>query len=150
MKLNIYIDRIQNGQTDTFEETIPSSPLLPTEPGLFFDPTLHVSGKVYLAGDHFILHFYAKTQAWIPCTICNQPTGIAVELSDVTHTEPLTSFTSGIFDFSELLREYLLLEIPRFTECSAGHCPERANMQKYLKPANAPLSNSAQFPFSNL
>ena len=149
VELKIYIDRIKEGQTETFEGTLPSSPLLPTEPDLWFDPTVHISGKAYLAGDHVILQLSAKVVAWIPCAICNQPTATKLELADVIHTEPLTSFVSGIFDFSPVLREEILLEIPRFVECSAGKCPERAFIQKYLKSTNN-TSTHAQFPFSNL
>lgn len=149
MELKIYLDRIRDGQTELFQETIPSALLL-SEPDITFDETIQMSGKAYLAGDHVVLQLQAKTTAWLPCSICNKPTKVPLELSHFYHTEPIENFTSGVFDFSSLLREDLLLELPLFTECIKNQCPERATLEKYSKSANKNPSPSVQFPFAEL
>lgn len=149
MDLKIYVESMKEGKSDFFSGTVPTESLLPKEPDLFFSDFLEISGEAYLAGDHLIIKLKAAVSAWVPCSICNTPTEIPLTLSDLYHAEPLEDIT-GAFDLSELLRENLLLELPRFTECQ-GLCPERENIKKYLKnPKASTPSHDAQFPFSNL
>ncbi len=149
MELKIYIDRIKDGHTYFFKEEFPASLLLSNEPDLSFPSDITVSGEAYLAGDHLIVKLKAKTTATVLCSVCNKPTTIPLQITDLYHTEPLESCPSGIFDFGEILREDFLLELPHFSECTGGHCPERAELKKYCKPPEA-NPKGTQFPFSGL
>src|SRR3989339_723154 len=145
MELTIYADRLKEGQEEIFEGEISSS-FLGEDPG--FQDKVYLSGKAYVTGDHLILKFKAKTAAWIPCSICNQPVLVPLVLEDFYHAESLDEIKS-VFDFSNLLREDLLLQLPLFTVCK-GNCPERSSLKKFLKSPSQEGSNNAQFPFSNL
>jgi len=141
MELTIYIDRLADGQEEVFEGTIPTS-FLGEDPQ--FQETLTLSGKAYVTGDHLILKLEASTAAWLPCSICNEPTLVPLTLTNFYHAESTKEIPS-VFDFSVLLRDDLLLQLPQFTECK-GKCPERATIEKFLKEP----TTGAQFPFSIL
>ncbi len=145
MELTIYIDRLSDGQEEVFEGTISSS-FLGNDPK--FQDTLSLAGKAYVTGDHLILKFQASTAAWLPCSICNEQTLVPVNLINFYHAESTKEIPS-VFDFSKLLREDLLLQLPQFTECN-GKCPERKNIEKFLKEPSLNASGNAQFPFSGL
>ena len=145
MELIIYIDRLKEGQEDIFEGTTSTS-FLGTDP--VFQETLSLSGKAYVTGDHLILKLQASTAAWIPCSICNELTLVPITLTNFYHAESTKDIPST-FDFTELLREDILLQLPLFTECN-GNCPERTTVEKFLKKPTSESAKNAQFPFSNL
>ncbi len=150
MELKIYTDRMRDGQGDSFKGTVVTDALIPKEPDVTFSDTIELSGEAYSAGDHLILKLKAETFAWLPCAICNEPVKTPIILSDFYHTEPLESISNGVFDFSELLRNDLLLELPLFAECQ-GKCPQREDIKKFLTKTNEKDSSQhAQFPFSGL
>ena len=141
---------MKEGDPDLFSGSIQANSLLPTEKDLSFPAKIELSGESYLAGDHLIIKLEAKTEAKIPCAICNAQRDVPVVLHNFYHAEPIEEISSGIFDFSSLLREDLLLELPGFTECD-GKCPERQNISKYLKnEETSASSHNIQFPFSDL
>ena len=146
MELKIYVEQLKDGQKETFKGKI-SSDFLPKEKDLFFEKEVSLSGEAYVAGDHLLIKLAAKAIAFIPCCICNEPTEVSLTLSDFYHAEPLEEISS-VFDFSELLRTDLLLQLPKFVECQ-GNCPERKNIKKYLKEETAQSSN-VNFPFAGL
>ncbi len=98
-----------------------------------------------------ILRLKAKTIAKIPCSICNELVTVPIEV-DVSHAEPLEEILS-IFPFGPLLREDIFLQLPKFAECQ-NNCPERKNIQKFLKtpasPARSESEGGSQFPFAGL
>ena len=147
MELKIYVDRLKEGQKETFKGTV-SCDFMPKEQDLFFEKDIHLSGESYVAGDHLMIKLTARVLAFIPCSICNKPTEVPLILSDFYHAEPLEDISSSVFDFSELLRTDLLLQLPKFIECQ-GKCPERDSMKKYLKQETAKTDNT-HFPFSTL
>ncbi len=147
MELKVYVERLKEGSQETFEGTV-SSDFMPKEAELFFEDEIKVSGSAYIAGDHLILDLQAQTAAFMPCSICNKPTKISLTLSDLSHAEPLEEIKSSAFDFSEVLRTDLLLQLPNFAECEGG-CKERAHMKKHLEPELLKSSNH-HFPFSSL
>jgi uncharacterized metal-binding protein YceD (DUF177 family) len=150
MELTVYTGRMKEGKAETFSGSIQADSLLPKEADLLFPGKLDLSGEAYLAGDHLIIKLEASALAQIPCAICNAPTEVPILLKNFYHAEPLEKLSSGVFDFSELLREDFLLELPQFTECN-GTCPERKNMGKYLKvSATTASSHDIQFPFADL
>ncbi len=145
MELVIYIDRLKEGQEETFDGTISTS-FLGTDPS--FQETLSLSGTAYVTGEHLILKLQANTAAWMPCSICNELTVVPISLTDFYHAESTKEIPST-FDFSDLLRADLLLQLPLFTECN-GNCPERSTVEKFLKTHTNEATKSAQFPFSSL
>ncbi|MBM3198363.1 MAG: DUF177 domain-containing protein [Chlamydiae bacterium] len=146
MDLLIYVDRLKEGETERIEGSFPSYPLLPKEKELFFSDTIQISGEAYLAGDHLVVHLEASVTAFIPCSVCNEPTKVELVLSDLCHTCPLEEISGHIFDLGKLVREEFLLELPKFTECQ-GSCPERIFLQKYLQQEQA---SDTHTPFSSL
>lgn len=150
MELKIYTEQMKEGKTESFSGKVATAAFLAKEPELTFADELNLSGEAYLAGDHLIIKLQADVSAWIPCAICNEPTETLLTLKDFYHAEPLENISSGIFDFSSVLRDDLLLAIPQFTECQ-GNCPARESIKKYLKkPTSTSSSHNAQFPFSDL
>ena len=150
MELKIYTDRMRDGQGDSFKGTISTDTLIPKELDVALSDNIEISGEAYLAGDHLILKLKAEATAKIPCSICNELVAVPITLDDFYHTEPLESIPAGVFDFSELLRNDLLLELPQFAECQ-GKCPEREGIKKFFKKTNEKNSSqNAQFPFSGL
>lgn len=145
MELTIYVDRLKEGQEEDFEGEISTS-FLGEEP--VFEKTVSISGKAYVTGDHLILKLKAKTGAWMPCSICNENVLVPLVLDEFYHAESLDDIPS-VFDFSNLLREDLILQLPQFTECG-GNCPERASLKQFLKKSNQEEPSHSQFPFSNL
>jgi uncharacterized metal-binding protein YceD (DUF177 family) len=152
MELKIYIDRLKDGKLEKLSASVPTAFLDTHDAELSFQDTLTLSGEAYIANDHLILRLKAKTSAYIPCTICNQPVEIPIFIDNFYHAKPLREIPSAVFDFSEELRDDILLQIPQFAECNQGHCLERENMKKYLKDEPSPTAKSShfQYPFSDL
>ena len=145
MDLTIYVDRLKEGQEELFEGTMSTS-FLGTDP--HFQETVFLSAKACVTGDLLILKLEANTTAFLPCSICNEQVPVPLELADIYHDKDLKEIPS-VFDFSDLLREDLLLQLPQFTECK-GNCPERQSIKNYLKQSPEQDTSSVQFPFSNL
>jgi hypothetical protein len=78
---------------------------------------------------------------------------------DFYHTELLSEIPSAIFDFRAVLREALLIEVPKTIECRGGKCPERATIAPYLGSRNPgtwdtdsgpQVEKTTYFPFADL
>lgn len=130
---NIYIERLRGGDTQTLTEEAPSTFLDVHEKDLSFKDSVTFKGKAYLANDMVIIQLDAIANAIIPCRICNEPTSIKVHLNNFYHAEPIANIKSRVFNFKDLLREAILLEVPHYVECNEGQCPQRAIISKYLK-----------------
>jgi hypothetical protein len=65
------------------------------------------------------------------------------------HTEPTEEIRSAVFDYSDALREALLIELPRTVECNGGKCPERAIITPFMR-AEARTDQTTHFPFADL
>jgi uncharacterized metal-binding protein YceD (DUF177 family) len=66
------------------------------------------------------------------------------------HAVPLSEIKGNEFDFREVIRENLLIEVPSFAECN-GRCPEREKLKKYFKQGDGKTDQEeGQQPFSNL
>ncbi len=152
--LKIYVDRLKEGNSEILNATLPSSILDIQEEELSFKEPVHVSGDAYLADDHLVTNINARTTASLPCSICNEPVSILINVKDHCATEPLSEIRSAIYDLTPEVREALLLQVPQFIECNGGNCPERETMKKYLHKVAAdkksPTSEQVYFPFSNL
>jgi uncharacterized metal-binding protein YceD (DUF177 family) len=129
----IYVEQLRDGHVEKLHETFAPNFLDIHEEELHFNENVTIEGEAYLADENLILHLQIATQAIIPCSICNGPVETKILLPNFYHMEPLADVKSGIFDFSNILREAILLEVPGFAECHNGNCPERKQVAKYLK-----------------
>lgn len=154
MEFKIFIDRLKDGHIEKFSKTIPASVFELKEDDLTFKEPIEIKGEAYLATDHLIVKLKAKTKISLPCSICNEPTLIPIEISDFYHAEPVAEIRGSVFDYLELLREDILIQVPQFTECHGGNCPERENLKKFMKKENTESStqnkSNHHFPFSQL
>ncbi len=48
----------------------------------------------------------------MPCAVCNQMIEVPLK-TDFYHTEPVEEIPSAIYDYSEALRESILIELPK-------------------------------------
>jgi uncharacterized metal-binding protein YceD (DUF177 family) len=147
----IYVDQLRDGHAEEIDETFPPDFLDVHEEALDFSEPVKVKGQVYLAGDELVLHFDLLTYGQVPCSICNEPVRVAVNIPNFYYAEPLSEIKSGIFNYSEVIREAILLETPSFAECNEGECPRRRELKKYLKePTEGPEGEDRYHPFADL
>lgn len=147
--LKIWIDRLADGKTQKIEGALHPSFLGIMEEELQFLSPVLLSGEAYLADQHLIIHLKASTKAKMPCAICNQMIETDLKLDHFYHAEAIEDIKDAVFDGSEPLREALLIELPRYVECRAGNCPERAIITPYLRnPGKS--DGESQFPFAGL
>jgi uncharacterized metal-binding protein YceD (DUF177 family) len=149
-QFKIFIDRLKDGQTFSIEENYTPDFLHIDEKELRFLYPVVVQGKAYLTTDHLILQFSIKAQISMPCSICNDFFTISLPIEDLLHAEPLAEIPQHIFDFSKVLREAILLQVPPFAECQEGACPERAHITSFLKKDRHPSQDVAYYPFNDL
>lgn len=145
---NIYADRLYDGQVEAFDEEVAPDFLEVNERDLKFNDPLFFKGEAYLADDDLILHLSISTHATIPCSICNEPVKVEINELDFYQAEPMKEIKTGVFNFKELLREAILLDVPAFAECDHGNCPRRKDIQKYLKVEGK--GDTEYHPFADL
>lgn len=145
-QFKIYIDRLKGGDEECIQADFSPEFLHIEENELQFTHFVTIKGVCYLANDQLIVKLSAKTQAQIPCIICNKMSVIKISIPSIYFAIELTTIKDKIFDFSNLLRNSILLEVPHFTECNNKSCPERANIDLYLKRK----SKDHHFPFQGL
>jgi uncharacterized metal-binding protein YceD (DUF177 family) len=143
----IYIDRLR-AEEEKIEEILSPFFMQIEESDLAFKEPIELKAKAYLTDDNLVFQFTCITTALMPCAICNEDVKIKIEVKENCQIEPLENIKGGIFDFKEIVREAILLELPLITECHEGNCPERANMAKYLSKNNN--RETEAHPFSDL
>lgn len=147
---NIYIDQLRYGQERKIKESLSPDFLEVNEKDLCFKKNIEVDGVAYLAQQELIIHWNVETEALISCSICNDNVPIDINIRNFYHSEPISNIKSGIFNFKNLLRETILLEVPPFAECKEGNCPSRKEIAKYLKkPAERPEEDEGYHPFAD-
>lgn len=133
-KFNIYIEPLRQRETTEIDEVYSPDFLGVDDEDLSFTDEVRVHGEAYLAGEALILTFSIHAQGVIPCAICNEPVEVKIDIPSFSHAEPIEDLKAGVFNFREVLREAILLEVPLFVECESGQCPKRKELEKYLKP----------------
>ncbi len=146
----IYIDRLTNERVEKISTTIDSKFLAVNEAELHFDPSISVKGSAYLTKNHLIICLNADIRLSQPCKVCNALVSHKISLKNFYHAENLENISGGVYDYSQNLREALLLEIPAFVECNDGKCPDRRELEKYLIDKSSQQSPAEHFPFKNL
>ena len=141
--LKIYVDRLSDGQTEIIEETVSPELLEVKEKDLKFEKSIKLSGKAYLAEDHLIIQLKVSTEATMPCLICNESIQKKISVPSFYHTEEVANIKGHIYDYTQPMREAILLELPYSIECM-GNCPKRAELKSYLD------NGDTRFPFADL
>lgn len=131
-RFKIYVDQLKSGHVEEIDEQFSPDFLEIREQMLSFHQPVKVKGKAYVAEGELVLDLDMETEATIPCSICNQPVQVKVQLHHFYHAVPLSEVPSAVFSLVEPIREAILLETPKFAECG-GACPERKNLEKFLK-----------------
>jgi len=129
----IYFMRLRDGEIEEIDETVSGDALQISEKELSFPYPVKIKGKAYLTQDHLILNLDLTTKAIVPCAICNDSANIEIGVKNIYNTTPLDDLKKGVYDYLPTVREAILLEIPPFSECHAGSCPSRDQLQKYIK-----------------
>ncbi len=110
--------------------------LLTESKDLRFEEKVSVSGEIYIVDEELILHLNMVVPAVLVCNICNGDAHTEIHVNDVYHVVDLKEVRSPLFDYSSVIREEILLEIPRFVECNEGSCPDRELIKPYLVENN--------------
>lgn len=148
----IYIDRLHDGRETQIHEEFDSDFLEIREKDLTFQNNVKVDGTAYLADDQLIIHWSISAGALIPCSICNQSVPVEIKLTNLYSNVPLSEIKGAVYNFKQLLREIILLEVPSFTECNQGRCPKRKEFAKYLKDTSSTIAKEedGHRPFADL
>lgn len=147
----IYIEQLREGHEEKIHEKLDPSFIDIHEADLIFETPVELKGVAYLAEHELVLHWDIRTEVLIPCSICNELVKVPIQVQNFYYSEPTSEIKAGIYNFKNLLRETILLEVPAFTECHGGNCPKRQEYQKYLKEPSNPLSQEEGYnPFVDL
>lgn len=143
--LKIYIDRLTGERTEQIEDTLSPAFIDVKEKDLQFPSSVVIQGKAYLAQEHLVIRLKISTKVEIPCAICNESVKQSIDVKSFYHTEELENIRGHVYDYTDPLREAILLEIPSYVEC-LKNCPQRIELKNYLQKEAA----HEQFPFSDL
>lgn len=147
----IYIEQLREGHEEKINEKLDPSFLEINEPDLIFDKPVKLEGVAYLAEHELVFHWDIRTEVIISCSICNEPVLVPIHIQNFYYSEPTKEIKTGIYNFKDLLRETILLEVPAFAECNDGKCPKRQEFQKYLKESSdQPSDDEGYQPFADL
>jgi len=157
-EFKIYVDRLRGGQNEEIDETVlPEALEIEDEKEVAFPASIHVFGEAYLAEDHLVLHLNISTKATLPCAICNEKFTVPIVLSNFYISTPLSEIPGTAFDYAPEVREAIFLQLPLYFECHEGNCPERKQLNNYLKqpsstpkPSSGPEKEKIHFPFADL
>src|SRR5689334_21861682 len=108
--LLINLDSLQDGGEEKLSFTLPSSLIGVDEPALRFTKPIQGEAVAYVAGHDLVLQLKYRTEAALPCTICNEWTSHPIELEDFITSIPLTDILGPSFDYAPLLREEILVQ----------------------------------------
>lgn len=133
----IFVEQLRDGHIEELNETLSPDFLDVHEKELAFPLPIKLKGQAYLAEDNLILKFNVSFDVQLPCVICNQSVICSKSIEGSYHSIPLDEVKTGVYNFRELLREVILLDVPRFAECNEGACPERKEIAKYLKESSS-------------
>lgn len=148
-QFKIYIDRLKNGATQKIDAQLEPSFMDIDEPELSFSVPIRVRGEAYLTDEHLVIHLQAAAIAERPCSICNKIIKTEISVNNFYHTELIQEIPSALFDYSEALREALLVELPLVVECNGGKCPERENIAPFIRSKDR-SENPTYFPFNDM
>lgn len=128
----IFVNRLKEGREERIEETLSPEFLDVHEAELKFQAPVFLKGSATVADEVLVLIFSIETEVNMPCAICNKEVKVKISIPDFCHTERLSEIKGSVFNYQEVLRQGVLLELPYIAECNGGDCPERAFLAQYL------------------
>lgn len=154
----IYPERLRDGHIEDISEKYSPAFIGINEKELHFNDRVTVEGQAYLADQNLIFQLHIETCAIMPCRICNDSVSVPLSVKNLYHMVPLNEIKDATFDLSDLLRESILLEVPKFAECQDNNCPDRQIIEKYLKKEPSEISSSTKdeeeqekyYPFADI
>jgi uncharacterized metal-binding protein YceD (DUF177 family) len=147
-QLKIFTEQLQEGQKEIINLVLNPNFLELTEQEVKTPSPVHVEGEVYCIDDLLMLSLSFSTEIEMPCSICNKVARVPLQNKDIILSLPFSELPSPIFDYTQLLREEILILIPQFTECHPKGCPQRKELQPYLKTEDK--KKPPHFPFADL
>ncbi len=141
---SIHIDRLRQGHPEKIELEVSSDFIDVKEDELSFPFPVLIKGEAMMVDEEVIIRLQIQTKAHMDCSICNKSIDIDIDIPDFVHTIFSTELSESHYDYGCVVREEILLQIPTFAECG-GSCPERANIDPYLKKPTPEV-----FPFADL
>lgn len=143
-QLKIFTQQLSEDARETINLTLAPDFLDLKEDELRASSPVKIEGEAYVLDDMLMVQLEVETTIEMPCSICNKMTKVQLENKNVVVSLPLSELPSSVFDYTDLLREEIVMLIPPFAECKKNGCPERAS----LKPK--PKEPSQNFPFADL
>jgi len=146
--LKIHTEHFRDGNREEFQYVLPADFLDFREEVISFHSPIHLQGEVYATDEHLILQLEAHTEIEMPCSVCNEKTFVTLKTEEIYHTIPFDEMEATIFDFTDIVREEIVILIPQFIECNQGKCPTRTDIAKFMKSKAVNTQN--HFPFADL
>ena len=146
--LKIFTKQLRDGKREALDYVLPADFLDIQEEGISFHSPLHLKGEVYATDEHLILQLSAETEVEMPCSVCNEKTFVPLKTEEIFHTILFDEMESTTFDFTDLVREEIIILIPQFVECNQGKCPSRTDISKFMK--SKAVTSHDHFPFADL
>jgi len=131
-EFKIFVHRLNDGQKEIIEETFSPTFLDVHEQDLAFTAPVKIHGEAEFVDQALVLRLAVETEATMPCAICNENVQVKLEIPVFCHTEELADIKGDVFNFKDVLREAILLELPPRAECNQGKCPQREDLAKYF------------------
>lgn len=131
-EFKIFVLRLRDGQKEIIEENLSPEFLKIEEEDLAFNVPVSIKGEAELADTTLVIRLAVKTEATMPCSICNKKIQVKMSIPDFCHTVESAEIKSGVYNFKEVLRDAILIELPPRAECHDGACPERKVLSKYF------------------
>lgn len=95
-----------------------------------------LEGICSLVDEYVVLQLSIKAQFLLPCAMCNEPFTYEVFIENLCHQEHVGDKRHPTWDFSEVIREAILLELPFFPQCGQAEnqkkCLRFDEVKKYL------------------
>ncbi len=131
-EFKIFVHRLKDGQKEKIEESLSPAFLEIHEEELAFKKPILLHGEAEFAEQTLVLRLGVETEATMPCAICNQDVQVKLNIPNFVHTVQLEEIKGDVYNFKEVLREAILLELPSRAECNEDNCPEREALSKFF------------------
>ncbi len=152
-KLNVYPDRIKDGNTDEIAHELESSFMDVHENEMRFKDPIFIEGEAYVTDDWLIVSLSIQTQVQLICSVCNTDFSFDIDIQNMMHEEPLENIRDGSFDILPVVRDNILLAVPFYPQCGITTCLRRAEIEPYLKketPKEDEIQEHGHNPFKDL
>lgn len=147
-EFKIFTEQLRDGHKEKIDVTLDPDFLDLNEKEIQTPSKIKIQGEAYCLNDYLMLSIDISTEIMMSCAICNTATVVPLMNHTSDLSIPLSNLSSTVVDCTEQIREEIIMLIPPFVECSQGSCPQRKELQPYLKTKNPHTSHN--FPFAEL